>query len=147
MNNIEKLIMCTQKIIPLTYDKSLSYYEMLCKVLEKINELIENDEEMKKLTLEQIEKLKQYKEEMDEIAQTLDDIKNGKYIHMYLKALKQWVDDNLIKMVEDIVKYIFFMLDDSGRLKVVIPNSWDFIEFDTDYNEQSPTWNHLILRY
>lgn len=28
-------------ILPLTYDKSLSYYEVLCKVMEKINELID----------------------------------------------------------------------------------------------------------
>lgn len=28
-------------ILPLSYDKSLSYYEVLCKVMEKINELID----------------------------------------------------------------------------------------------------------
>lgn len=31
-----------QKILPLTYDDSLSYYEFLCKILAKINELIED---------------------------------------------------------------------------------------------------------
>ena len=29
-----------QKILPLVYDDSLSYYELLCKVVAKLNELI-----------------------------------------------------------------------------------------------------------
>ena len=28
------------KILPLTYDDSLSYYEMCCKMLSKINEIV-----------------------------------------------------------------------------------------------------------
>lgn len=31
----------SQKVIPLVYDESLSYYEVLGKVVEKLNELIE----------------------------------------------------------------------------------------------------------
>lgn len=31
------------KVLPLVYDDSLSYYEVLCKVTEKLNELIENN--------------------------------------------------------------------------------------------------------
>lgn len=30
-----------QKVLPLTYDESLSYYEFLCKLTHKINEVIE----------------------------------------------------------------------------------------------------------
>lgn len=32
---------CCQKVLPLVYDDSLSYYEVLCKVQHKLNELIE----------------------------------------------------------------------------------------------------------
>lgn len=32
-----------QKVLPLVYDESLSYYELLCKVLKKLNDLIENN--------------------------------------------------------------------------------------------------------
>lgn len=31
-----------QKVLPLTYDNSLSYYELLCKVVEHLNETMEN---------------------------------------------------------------------------------------------------------
>ena len=30
------------KVLPLTYDDSLSYYEVLCKLTNKMNEIIEN---------------------------------------------------------------------------------------------------------
>lgn len=33
-------------VIPLTYDESLSYYEMLCKILNKINEIIDSVNEL-----------------------------------------------------------------------------------------------------
>lgn len=38
MNQI-KIGFC-QKVIPLTYDESLSYYEVLCKLTNKMNEVI-----------------------------------------------------------------------------------------------------------
>ena len=31
-----------QKVLPLVYDNSLSYYELLCKVVEYLNETMEN---------------------------------------------------------------------------------------------------------
>lgn len=31
----------SQKVLPLVYDDSLSYYEVLCKLTKKINELVE----------------------------------------------------------------------------------------------------------
>ena len=30
-----------QKVLPLVYDNSLSYYEVLCKLTNKINELVD----------------------------------------------------------------------------------------------------------
>lgn len=41
-NKVTYLYGWCQKIIPLVYDDSLSYYEMLCKVREKLNEVITN---------------------------------------------------------------------------------------------------------
>lgn len=41
-NKVTYLYGWCQKIIPLVYDDSLTYYENLCKVLEKLNEVITN---------------------------------------------------------------------------------------------------------
>lgn len=34
-------IPCSVKILPLTYDDSLSYYEQVCKLTNKMNEIVE----------------------------------------------------------------------------------------------------------
>lgn len=41
MNDIEKFKFWSHKVLPLVYDDSLSYYEFLCKVLKKLNEVID----------------------------------------------------------------------------------------------------------
>lgn len=38
---VNKLKFWCQKVLPLVYDDSLSYYELLCKVVAKLNELVE----------------------------------------------------------------------------------------------------------
>lgn len=41
MDKLNKSCMCyTTKVIPLAFDESMSYYETLCKLTAKINELI-----------------------------------------------------------------------------------------------------------
>lgn len=46
LRNVEKFRFWCHKIIPLVYDESLSYYEFLCKVLAKLNEVIDTIEAM-----------------------------------------------------------------------------------------------------
>ena len=51
-----------QKLLPLVYDDSLSYYELLCKVVCKLNELAENQNNLS--------------DEIKQVAQDLNDFKN-----------------------------------------------------------------------
>lgn len=54
-----------QKVLPLVYDDSLSYYETLCRVVDKLNEVIENsgtayvDEQIESLRKELIDLIQQ----------------------------------------------------------------------------------------
>ena len=43
ITNIKPLRVWVQRVLPLVYDDSLSYYELLCKVTDKINQLINNN--------------------------------------------------------------------------------------------------------
>lgn len=43
LNNVERFKFWCQKVLPLVYDDSLSYYEVLCKVVSKVNEVIDNE--------------------------------------------------------------------------------------------------------
>ena len=38
----EPMLFWCQKVLPLVYDDSLSYYELLCKVIDYINHMIED---------------------------------------------------------------------------------------------------------
>ena len=40
MNDTERLKCYIPKILPLVYDESLSYYETICKLIDKVNEVI-----------------------------------------------------------------------------------------------------------
>lgn len=41
MENVKNSCMCyTTKVIPLAFDESMSYYEQVCKLTSKMNELI-----------------------------------------------------------------------------------------------------------
>lgn len=46
-NDIKQLKFWCQKVLPLVYDDSLSYYEVLCKITKKLNELISSNNELK----------------------------------------------------------------------------------------------------
>lgn len=55
MVHVDKIrgLIC-QKILPLTYDESLSYMELLCKVLDTINQIIEVIDEFTPESLDEI---------------------------------------------------------------------------------------------
>ena len=42
-NNVDPVRYWTYKILPLVYDDSLSYYEVLAKVVQRLNVLVENN--------------------------------------------------------------------------------------------------------
>ena len=85
MSNIEKLnINYINKVMPTVYDDSLSYYEVLSKILYKLNEVIENVGDTN------------LKEEIDEIKNKIPTIVNslnGKCEMKYVNSLP--VDENL----------------------------------------------------
>ena len=44
VNDVSKFRFIAHKVMPLVFDESLSYYEFLCKVLQKLNEVIDNED-------------------------------------------------------------------------------------------------------
>lgn len=42
MNDLRPFRFWCQKVLPLVYDDSLSYYELLCKVVDYLNKTMEN---------------------------------------------------------------------------------------------------------
>ena len=136
-----------QKVLPLVYDESISYYEVLSKMVEYINTMVENQTFFKEsldkhgITIQELEK------STKELKAELDKIKNGEYMSEYVEALKEYIDRDFKTMVGRIVKYVFFGLTDDGYFIAYIPDSWDFVHFDTDMDYRSKNYGHLILTW
>ena len=118
-----------QKVLPLVYDESLSYYEILCKVVDYINKLIEQD--------------KVFGEELDELRSDME-------------TVQKWIADFNTSYAEQIIQeylatMIFVEISDAGYIVYYIPNNWNSIQFNTtgldvDIAEQ-PEYGHLVLSY
>ena len=118
-----------QKVLPLVYDESLSYYEVLCKVRDKLNELIKQDEVFG-------EALRQLEKELAEV--------------------NQWIANFDTTFVMELVdKYvatmIFVGISNDGYIFYDMPETWDDIQFRTtglDIDVVSmPEYGHLVLSY
>lgn len=77
----------------------------------------------------------------------IDGIQQGKYLDFYMTALQNWIDANLQELVGKIVKYVWFGLTDDGHFCAYIPESWNFITFDTGYQYDHENYGHLLLYY
>lgn len=118
-----------QKVLPLVYGESLSYYEILCKVVDYINKLIEQD--------------KVFGEELDELRSDME-------------TVQKWIANFNTSYAEQIIKeylatMIFVEISDAGYIVYYIPNNWNSIQFNTtgldvDIAEQ-PEYGHLVLSY
>lgn len=155
VNKYSDLRYWCRKVIPLVYDESLSYLEILCKLTQYIQELAVSlegfQDQVDALGIRQdeveaaFEGLKIYVDtEIKNMWELLERIKNGEYLDLYLDAIKQYIDDNLQAFVAGIVKYVSFGISADGYFIANIPDTWDFLTFDTMAWDQ-PLAGHLIL--
>ena len=118
-----------QSVLPLVYDDSLSYYEVLCKVVNYINKLIDDNKEI-------IDMYDEVKAEIEQIQEWIDNFD----------------DEELYKIIEEyIATMVFFGLTDNGYFVAYIPESWEYITFETTgydtYVDLMPEYGHLVLKY
>lgn len=118
-----------QKVLPLVYDDSLSYYENLCKVVDYLNKMIDNMNELTSY-FEQLKK---------EIAIVQEWIKN--FSTKYLEEL----------IAQKIATMIFVEISDAGYFVYYIPETWNDIMFNTTDLDiivpGFPEYGRLVLSY
>lgn len=128
-NDLKSFRMWCQKVLPLVYDDSLSYYEVLCKVVTYLNNVIEGT---------------------NGVIDDVEDLRND------LATVQNWINNFDTKYAEKIIaQYIatmvFFGLTDSGYFVAYIPENWESIKFGTtglDVNTPiQPEYGHLVLMY
>lgn len=120
------------KVLPLVYDDELSYYEVICKCVEYINNLIEND----KAISNDVEQLKQE-----------------------MKKVQEWINNYDTSFAESIIReylatMIFVTISDSGYIIYNIPANWKNITFNTtgldienNIGVGNYDYGHLVLSY
>lgn len=126
---IKPLHFWCQKVLPLVYDDSLSYYEVLCKLREKINEIIEVSNG--------------WQDQYDELVKVME-------------QLQEWIDNFDTSYIEKLIQekiatMIFVSINDAGYIVYHVPKTWDNITFNTtglDIEvEMQPEYGHLVLSY
>lgn len=109
MINDKRLRFWCYKVLPLAYDNSLSYYEVLCKVVSKLNEVIEAQDK--------------YSDTFNEIQEAIDKLQEqvDNFDTSYIEKL---ISDKLANM-------IYVDISDAGYIIYNVPESWNDIQFNT----------------
>lgn len=126
--NLDTFRFWCQKVLPLVYEDSLSYYEVLCKIVDYINNMIENQ--------------KEFSAELNELKSELG-------------VVQKWIADFDTSYIEEVVrKYlatmIFLEISDSGYIMYYIPERWEDIKFETtglDVDIPNTDFGRLVLSY
>lgn len=128
-----------QKVLPAVYDDSLTYYELLCKVIAKLNEVIEKDNE-------QSDVINILLEDLQALADEFETFKESGFDDYYREQMEAWLDAHMDEIFEKYTRGVYFGLNLEGYFIAVIPESWSDIVFDTGANYSEETYGRLILR-
>lgn len=117
-----------QKVLPLVYDDSLSYYELLDKVVYKLNELVASNDEL-------VDYVGPFSDKINAIEQELKELLDGGYIEM------------IQKYMAEAIKHVYFGLTNAGYFAAYIPDNWSDLHFSTISDYSSELYGHLVLMY
>lgn len=144
---VQRLQYWCQLVLPAVFDDSLSYYELVGKVVKKLNEVIDSNNELAGYVATNTMDIAQLKKDVELLKSEFEKIKNGQYTSLYIEAMKNWIAENLINIVGQIVKFVWFGLSDDGHFVAYIPTSWRFLTFDMVADPDSPDYGRLLLSY
>lgn len=117
------------KVLPLVYDDSLSYYEVLCKIKAKLNEMLASMSELD----DTIKSLEQAIAQIQHWIDTFD-----------TSVISEWINEHLASM-------IFIEINNEGNIVISIPEGWKDVTFRTsgwdEVLEPPVDYGHLILHY
>lgn len=129
MNELKVFRFWCQKVLPLVYDESLSYYEVLCKVVDYLNNMVNDVNKV-------IDEYETLRKELAIVQAWINNF-DGAYL------------DKLIK--EKIATMIFVEISDAGYIVYYIPEEWNDITFNTTELDiqvkEHPEYGRLVLSY
>lgn len=118
----------------LNLDFILEHFPEILEDLQHIGSWIENHEK-----------------EYEELKSFMDQIEDGVLPEAVYNNLVTWLQENAFDIIGEMVKHVYFGLDDNGHFIVTIPQQWRDLVFKTtgyDYNTPlQPEFGHLCLLY
>lgn len=117
----------------LNFDVFITQFKAFVEALGKIDSWVDKHEEEYKVLKDQVDKL--YAGELPE---------------EMLSALTKFYEENIIDIIGELVKMVFFGINDAGYFVAYIPDSWDDITFGTTGLDIFPAgvdYGHLTLSY
>ena len=88
-----------------------------------------------------------HEQEYEVLKQKVDDLENGRWSEDFVNTLISWYEANIIDIIGEMVKQVFFGVNDQGYFVAYIPESWRDITFDTIMDYSSEYYGHLTLSY
>ena len=115
-----------QKVLPLVYDTSLSYYEVLCKVVDYLNKTMETVNDLS-------DEFNNLKTSFDELKEYIDGQIADVYVYIDAK-LSKYTDEYFDKLIEE----KFLEMIDNGYFPV-----YDFINYLPEYSMSTKADNGI----
>lgn len=131
-----------QKVLPLSYDESLSYLELLTKLINFINTMTDN---VNTLIDKHNELIKSYSEainDIDNLNNEIELMKKDNYLiknksinfNKFSNSCVEEIENFIMTTVKNLSKYVTFGLDNEGNFVALIPENFIDIAFDTTEN-------------
>lgn len=137
---VTKLRYWCQMVLPAVYDDSLSYYELVAKVVKKLNEVIESNNQLAGYVADN-------KESILKLQREFEKFKNGEFDQFYEDVIYEWVNQHMEKIVKQaLLTGVWFGLTADGYFCAYKPSTWSEIEFDTGSVYGRYDYGCLILR-
>lgn len=129
-----------QKVLPAVYDDSLSYYELLCKVVDYLNTVINK-------VNGHSDAIAELESDVDALQDEFKKFKESGFNDYYAAQIEKWVKDNVGILFSTFCKSVTFGLTNDGYFCAYVPESWSDIVFDTGMVYGRSTYGRLLLKY
>lgn len=130
----------SNRILPAVYGDEISYYEVLCKVTQYLNDTMGN---VNKLNVD-MQAVYDYVKELHVL---LDQFVTSGFDDYYADQVIAWINDHLTWIFTSVVKQVYFGLTMEGYFVAYIPDGWGDIAFDTGADYALDSYGRLILRW
>lgn len=109
--DLSRLLRCTELVLPTSFGEGLSYYEVLCKVVKVLNELLERVEEIEGTT----EIVTEISQKVKEIEGVIEELKKRTDVPLNINLSEFHETGVITETYADGEKTYVFDFDEEGR--------------------------------